>query len=429
MTTWTAKTLENMLGRKYRYPDQTAKDVHKLLSYYSDLRPSMSDYVFPDGSNKELMNLFGTLPINYKGSTYNIPVQIWLMDTHPQNPPFCYVKPTPDMKIKPNLHVDQNGRVYLPYLTDWRHNSSDLLEFCHIMAMIFGEQPPVYSKKAGEQANRNQPQPATGNPSQNFSPMPMPSLPGGGGYPAYPPAPPGAYQTPYPAFPGGYPPTGQQNTGYPPAGQYNASNRNSYPAFNPANSNGPSYPQSSPYPAYNPVADNKPSNTGTISDEHIRASLISAAEEKLGRRLNEIVMQAQMETAELSKTHDALERGRKNLDDIFDRLSKEQRAVDRNVSLLTDRTADLRTALDKGTDDGPFDIDEAVVPAAPLYKQLLNAYAEDSALEDAIYYIGEALRKNSIDFDQFLKHVRELSRRQFIQRALLLKCRNRAGLP
>lgn len=55
------------------------------------------------------------------GNTYNIPVEIWIMDTHPYNPPLCYVKPTADMKIRQNKHVDQNGRVYLPYLTEWNH--------------------------------------------------------------------------------------------------------------------------------------------------------------------------------------------------------------------------------------------------------------------------------------------------------------------
>lgn len=80
--------------------------------------------VFPDGLSRELLNLTGTLPITYKGNTYNIPVEMWIMDTHPYNPPLCYVKPTADMRIKsPHRHVDQNGRIYLPYLTDWNHVS------------------------------------------------------------------------------------------------------------------------------------------------------------------------------------------------------------------------------------------------------------------------------------------------------------------
>lgn len=49
-------------------------------------------------------------------------------------------------------------------------------------------------------------------------------------------------------------------------------------------------------------------------------------------------------------------------------------------------------------------------------------------MEDVIYYLGEALRTNVIDLELFLKHVRQLSRKQFMLRALMLKCRQKAGL-
>lgn len=55
----------------------------------------------------------------YVGNTYNIPICIWLMDTHPYNAPMCYVKPTSGMQIKVSIFVDHNGKIYLPYLHDW----------------------------------------------------------------------------------------------------------------------------------------------------------------------------------------------------------------------------------------------------------------------------------------------------------------------
>jgi len=55
------------------------------------------------------------------GRTYNIPVCLWLLDTHPYNPPMIYVKPTANMQIKPGRHVDMSGRIYLPYLHEWKH--------------------------------------------------------------------------------------------------------------------------------------------------------------------------------------------------------------------------------------------------------------------------------------------------------------------
>ena len=37
------------------------------------------------------------------------------------------------------------------------------------------------------------------------------------------------------------------------------------------------------------------------------------------------------------------------------------------------------------------------------FHRLLNSFAEEQAIEDAIYYLGEALRKDVIDLDVFLK--------------------------
>lgn len=49
------------------------------------------------------------------------------------------------------------------------------------------------------------------------------------------------------------------------------------------------------------------------------------------------------------------------------------------------------------------EIDELIVPTSPLYRQILNLYAEENAIEDTIFYLGEALRRDVIDLDVFLK--------------------------
>lgn len=37
------------------------------------------------------------------------------------------------------------------------------------------------------------------------------------------------------------------------------------------------------------------------------------------------------------------------------------------------------------------------------FVRLLNAFAEEQATEDAVYYMGEALRKGVVELDVFLK--------------------------
>lgn len=58
------------------------------------------------------------------GNVYNIPVCLWLLDTYPYNPPICFVKPTSAMMIKTGKHIDANGKIYLPYLHEWKHVSA-----------------------------------------------------------------------------------------------------------------------------------------------------------------------------------------------------------------------------------------------------------------------------------------------------------------
>ncbi len=41
---------------------------------------------------------------------------------------------------------------------------------------------------------------------------------------------------------------------------------------------------------------------------------------------------------------------------------------------------------------GNGSVDSSVEVSYPLYRQLLDAHVEDAAIEDSIYYLGEALR-------------------------------------
>ena len=119
---------------------------------------------------------------------YNIPVALWILDTHPIHAPLCYVRPTPTMQIKVSQHVDGNGKIYLPYLHEWDAANSDILGLVQMLIITFGEQPPVFARPQ----NQGPPQPPAHPPSQ----PPYPAHPA---HPPYPPqsSPYGGYQ-PYP---------------------------------------------------------------------------------------------------------------------------------------------------------------------------------------------------------------------------------------
>lgn len=54
------------------------------------------------------------------GNVYNIPVQLWLLDSHPYDPPMVYVRPTSTMNIRAGRYVDMNGKVDMPFLQQWK---------------------------------------------------------------------------------------------------------------------------------------------------------------------------------------------------------------------------------------------------------------------------------------------------------------------
>lgn len=260
------------------------------------------------------------------------------MDTHPYNAPICYVMPTPDMHIKVSMYVDQNGKIYLPYLHDWLPNSSDLLGLIQVMIVTFGEHPPVYSKPK-----------ETPYPRQPFMPQPVganqssfnPSFPTTSNFP------------PYPAsnFAGGYPP---------------------YPGS--ANTNTP-YPQGSfgpggmSMPGFNSSGQNNNGGTGTITEEHIKASLISAVEDKMRRRIQEKVNQSQAEIQTLKRTKQELLEGQTKLGEIMKKLERDEIELKKNIELLRDKETELTKTLETLEQNDQIDVDEAVTTTAPLYKQ------------------------------------------------------------
>lgn len=78
--------------------------------------------------------------------------------------------------------------------------------------------------------------------------------------------------------------------------------------------------------------------------------------------------------------------------------------MDRNIELLKKKDEELSEALEKMENQSENnDIDDVIIPTAPLYKQILNLYAEENAIEDTIFYLGEALRRGVIDLEVFLK--------------------------
>nr|KAF6369369.1 hypothetical protein mMyoMyo1_010715 [Myotis myotis] len=157
-----------------------------------------------------------------------------------------------------------------------------------------------------------------------------------------------------------------------------------------------------------------------ISEDTFQAFLISMVSEKL-RWQKEEMDSAQAELNALKRTEEDLKQRHQKLEEMVICLDQEAAEDDKNIELLRKKD-ELSSALEKMDNQSESnDIDEVIIPTAPLYKQILNLYIEENATEDSTFYLGGALRQRVIDLDVFLKHV-------FCLRALMQKARKNVGL-
>ena len=174
-------------------------------------------------------------------------------------------------------------------------------------------------------------------------------------------------QTPYPAYPQypGYPPTTGAG-GYPPASQPGYTPYPSYPAATTARS---PYPMATPPPT-NPQINTTNQNTGTITAQHLKDSLVTAVEDRVKAKEREKVEQHRAEVNVLRKQAEDLERGKRKLEEIMSKMEAEAVALSETKDQLRERDAQLDVLIAKHTDnDKQDDIDDAFGPMEPLYKQ------------------------------------------------------------
>ena len=142
--------LIHRLSGVYRDPQRVIRDAESLLSspLGNHLRPTTEPLLNNDGtSTPPVLVLSGTLPMTYRGVTYNIPIDIFLPPPYPLRPPTVFVRPVSSMAIRENhRHVGLDGQVYLPYLHEWRPNTHELCELAVWMSSTFGSDPPCYAK-------------------------------------------------------------------------------------------------------------------------------------------------------------------------------------------------------------------------------------------------------------------------------------------
>ncbi|KAI6214295.1 Tumor susceptibility transcribed protein [Aphelenchoides besseyi] len=419
------RLVECMRKAKLKFEPRAKEDLMTALRNFRNLRPEVRNYKFPDGIERLSLCITGTIAIKYKENTYHIPISLTILDNHPYSGPYCHVCPTDTMSIRVSSIVDQTGRIYLPYLTEWRQvyltfTISSWQNFSDLMTLTFQDKTPVVAKPRQDPVPPSRPQPPI--PSSYPTPYPMnapyPTGPSSGmpqpynapqpNQPSYPPAA-SSYQAPYQPYTMQSPMTTPANLD-----QMNNSHGGSTPSLNQNTSN---------------------SNFGynTIQPSHIRASLTSAIDDRLRQRLKDVMGTPYAELQSIDINLQELRTGNQKLREMIDNMEQESKRFSELKAVLEGKRKEFSKVLNEcksfESEDPDAAVDSAIDAQTPLHRQIVRSYVQDCAIDDTIYFLGQALKRGSINLQTYLKHVRQLSRKQFIHRATMQKARQTARLP
>nr|CUU97464.1 hypothetical transcript [Hymenolepis microstoma] len=404
--------LINLLAT-YRHRDAAKSDIEKALQAFHSLRLKIQDYTSDNGQTSRLACLDGTIPVVYEGNTYNIPLAVYFIHQHPYYPPIAYVRPTLNMQIKPSQNVDTSGKIFLPYLTEWKYPGSSTQKLLEILQGVFGARTPVFSKPKVAQ---NPPVSYGFNPQ--ISAAATPSTTNGTVFGV-----PGAGWGAMPRLP-------------------SASSSSTPNCTSQASYFGAAAMPSLPSATSSTYLGNATPSTGSLvttqyrpglmsEEEQLLMSLRSAVVDRLNKEYRELSEVLNCEIQSLQATEsDLLQRGNK-IETIHASMASELDQVRSLTRELKDKTREYKEAYRKLEQEanGNVDYDSVVDTTTPVYKQLVEAFADEQAIGDVLYYLSQALENGAIDPDEFLKAVRDQSRNQFMKRAMVFQCRAKAGLP
>jgi len=309
----------------------------------------------------------GTLPVAYRNSTFNIPVLIVYYEGYPMRPPVVQVTPTPDMMIKANEFVREDGVVVSDIIKRWnvQCNSKILIE--DLIAM-FAFKMPVFARNSGA---------AVPPPVQSQQPLP-------------------SYQSPP-----------QQSLP-----SYQSPPQQSLPSYqSPPQQSLPSYqsPPQQPFPSY----QNQP--------QQPFPSHQSPAQPNLTQPLRE---QFEISASELISELEALEKDRLALMKSADSIKQAQSTFreeqsQANVRLSSVEQAKISTAqwvsANSSTEAATMTLDQLLPYDNPLATGLLLALAREQAYEETANALVEGFGLRRCSTEEFIRSIKSLYRDLFLE--------------
>jgi ESCRT-I complex subunit TSG101 len=408
------------LGGVYRDPARIDRDAGSLLksSVGNLLRPIAAELFEDNGQTTTVLVLQGTIAMYFRGNTYQLLVDVYLPAAYPNRPPVCFVRLADNMYLKENhRHVGSDGKVYLPYLHEWRNHDHNLVELVVAMSSVFSADPPVFSRAAT----------ATQTATSTMSTAATATSVG--------------------------------NTAVTSAAAAASPGRASFPSATSSvtsssstNNNNNNWQQQQAEAAL--AAEAAEANAAAAGARHAAQDERAKAaqrqwEDKRTQQQREAVSQkiqvylqkvtgqvqtglqsdgkdaARLTVAKEQKIEAQLELYRTKVKDL-ERQCVVAKECKVDLEAWLEAAAETTTAAAAAAANGTkaptkTSMDEVVQPANKLHAQMLDLCTENAAISDALYFLDRALYQGNLDLDTHLRQIRQLAKRQFLVRAHLVK--------
>lgn len=354
--------------------------------------------------------------MTYRGVTYNLPIDMYLPPPYPLRPPTVFVRPVASMAIKENhRHVGLDGKVYLPYLHEWRPQSHDLRELAVWMSSTFGDEPPCYAKPANQSG-------------------------GGGGGRSNPP--------PYAqaSVTSAYNPNAVSNsvrasvvsTSTILSNSMNSEEEQRRIAFEKEIAEANLAAETARKAAAEEARLEEESKRLKLEHDANLSNMRAMATSKVKFQIQQIFKESKEEMRRELKDQKLLEVGKERIDMLLKEGEEQKNGLIRDIAEMDKAVEELEQWLEvveeqkrnTGEDTSSSEqqqqqrqqnVDLLALPTDTHSAQMLELSAKNAAIDDCIYYLDRALVRGSITLDVFLKEVRKLSKEQFLAKAHLLK--------
>lgn len=375
----------NSLGGVYRDTIRLSGEADRLAhsSNGRHLRPNKSSLMENNGTFHTKLFVFqGTIQINFQRASYNIPLDIFLPPNFPVRPPICFVRPTDSMVIKENhRHVGRDGMVYMPYLNQWRNGSHTLVGAVSEMQLLFGRDPPVYS--------RPQPPPSTRPVAQPTRPTPTSA----------------STQVGNVASPPGY---GDLQAAI------DASKKEEEERLRRQTVEKSKLEQAT----LQSIQQAKEERTAKEEKDKVR--------QKLHAHIQTFYDVERVKIIDEFKRQKKLDKGAEIVGDQLNELIERKEKLESATKTVDETNKNLETWIEtvqyqKTQLKESEDIDSLVEPTDIHSQQMLNLACKNASISDCLYFLDRALVKGTIPLDLHLKQVRKMAKKQFLVRAHLMK--------